>query len=62
MSKKISLRTWAERNFDPPPCRETLRRWVRALKIYPEPVLVGREYYVEPDAKYVATEQKRYGT
>lgn len=63
MTMKVSLRVWAERNFDPPPCRETLRRWVRAVRIYPEPELIGREYYVDSSAKYVTVNQPRkYGT
>ena len=51
---KIPLKEWARRQYDPPPCRETLRRWVRGLRIYPEPELVGREYRVDPNAKYVS--------
>ncbi len=65
MSKKpkIPLNDWAKRRFNPPPCRETQRRWVRACRIYPEPELVGRTYYVDEDAQYVnPDEPRRYGT
>ena len=61
--KKIPLKAWAAARFDPPPCRETLRRWVRRVRIYPEPELIGREYFVDPNAVYVnPDEPRRYGT
>lgn len=50
---KITLRTWAKRKWDPPPSARTLQRWVHNANIDPPPEKVGREYYVEPDAKYI---------
>lgn len=58
--KKISLEKWAEQ-FDPPPCAETRRRWVRGCRIYPPPEKIGRAYYVDPNAKYIDP-TKLYGT
>lgn len=49
---KISLEKWAERNFDPPPAIRTARLWIKAGKIYPPPVKVGRAYYVEQNAVF----------
>lgn len=50
---KITLRTWASRKWDPPPCPRTLQRWVKNANIDPPAEKVGREYYVDPDAKYI---------
>lgn len=50
---KITLEEWARRKFDPPPCAETRRRWVRSCRIYPLPEKVGRTYYVNADAEYI---------
>jgi len=47
---KISLEKWAEKNFDPAPAVKTVRTWARDGKIYPNPVKVGRAYYVEETA------------
>lgn len=63
VGEKVSLDIWAQQ-FQPKPCAETLRRWVRNVRIYPEPELIGRAYYVDRNAKYVAAPRKkrRYGT
>lgn len=53
MTKQIPLTDWAERHYAPPPSRRTLQAWAREGRIYPEPVLVGREYRVLEDAEYV---------
>ncbi|CAB3782179.1 excisionase [Paraburkholderia fynbosensis] len=52
--KLIPLNVWAEEMFGgyAPPVR-TLRSWIRAGKIYPMPVKIGRSYFVKPDAEYV---------
>lgn len=50
VTKKITLQAWAERNYDPPPSRRTLRTMVREGRISPAPELVGREYRVSEDA------------
>lgn len=47
----ILLKAWAERKFDPVPSVHTLRALARTDRIEPPPQLVGRDYYVEPDAK-----------
>ena len=49
---KISLEKWAAMNFDPPPAIRTARLWIKAGKIYPTPVKVGRAYYVEQNAVF----------
>jgi hypothetical protein len=51
--KEITLQKWAEGKFAAPPCRETLRRWVRKARIYPAPRKVGRDYMVKPSAEYI---------
>jgi len=51
---KILLKDWAARNFDPAPCRNTLGNWIRSGRIYPLPVFIGRAYWVEESAKYIA--------
>ncbi|ASW00520.1 hypothetical protein CJU94_19615 [Paraburkholderia aromaticivorans] len=52
--KLIPIAVWAEETFGDyaPPVR-TIRSWIRAGKIYPMPVKIGRSYYVKPDAEYV---------
>jgi hypothetical protein len=49
---KIRLDEWLKREFDPPPAIRTARLWVNAGKIYPQPVKVGRSYYVEQNATF----------
>jgi len=60
--KKITLEQWAKSKFDPPPCRETQRRWARDCKIFPVPQKIGRAYYVEPNARYIDPTKPNYGT
>lgn len=52
---QVRLDRWAELNFDPPPCRKTLRQWAEEGMILPSPVRIGKFYYVEQGAKHVAT-------
>lgn len=52
-SKKIRLEQWGREHFDPPPSLWTLRSMVRAGKISPRPVKVGKAYYVDPTAEVV---------
>lgn len=40
--------------FEKPHNVATLRRWVREGRIYPKPVLVGREYQVQKNAVYLS--------
>lgn len=56
MSKKITLQAWAEQRFDPPPSIHTLRKWARDCWIFPIPEKVGREYRVDPEARYVGSQ------
>ena len=50
--KRITLEAWAERQFDPVPTIATLLAWARKRRIQPEPVKVGRAWYVEEHAQY----------
>lgn len=51
---KIMLKDWAARNFSPAPCKNTVTAWLKAGKIAPMPVFIGRAYFVEEDARYIA--------
>jgi hypothetical protein len=51
---KVTLEAWAASQFDPPPSERTLRRWVKDGNIVPAPILVGRRYYVQKDAKHIS--------
>lgn len=53
MSKNVTLETWGRAHFDPPPSLWTLRQMVRAGKIEPQPVKVGKCYYVAENARVV---------
>lgn len=59
MTKKVTLRAWAESRFDPPPCNNTLRAWARNLWVYPYPEKVGREYRVVEDAIFIGNDYKK---
>lgn len=50
---KITLKRWAAENFDPAPCVNTLRNWVKQGRIAPAPVFIGRAYWVEATARYI---------
>lgn len=52
-SKKVLLEQWGLAHFDPPPSLWTLRQMARAGKISPQPVKVGKHYYVAQDAEVV---------
>ncbi|MDQ9124977.1 excisionase [Serratia fonticola] len=47
--KFITLKEWNSR-LPRPRSEETVRRWVRAGKIYPAPILDGREYLFDDRA------------
>ena len=51
---KILLRDWAARNFFPAPHKNTLCTWVREGRISPAPSFIGRAYWCESDARYIA--------
>lgn len=48
----ITLKEWNARQ-PRPRCLEQVRRWVREGKIYPAPVLDGREYLVDEGARKI---------
>lgn len=56
MSKKVTLQTWADANFAKLPHKNTLRAWARDCKIFPIPEKVGRDWLVEPSARYVGND------
>jgi hypothetical protein len=63
MAPKITLQAWAAPRYSPPPSIKTLRRWVREHRIFPRPELVGRTYYVDPDARYIDPRKRlNYGS
>lgn len=51
--KLILLEAWGAAHFEPAPSLWTLRAMARTGKIQPAPVLVGKAYYVHPDARVV---------
>lgn len=55
---KIRLKEWAARNFSPAPHRNTLVNWVKSGHISPMPVFIGRSYWVEDTAIYVADKKE----
>ena len=54
---KVALKKWAENNFDPVPCRNTLSNWIKQGRISPAPVFIGRAYYVESNARYISDQR-----
>lgn len=56
--KKITLADWAAAQFAKVPHVNTLRKWAREGHIQPEPELIGREYFVLPNARYVREKSK----
>ena len=59
IAKLISLRAWAKRVYgDEAPAQTTLRKWARTAQIEPIPQKHGREYFVEPDARYRAAAER----
>lgn len=49
---KVRFDEWLKQNFDPVPHIQTARRWISQGKVYPQPIKVGRAYYVEKNAVY----------
>lgn len=52
MPKLLTLGEWNSR-LPRPRSKETVRRWIRAGKIYPAPVLDGREYLFDERAEKI---------
>ena len=50
---KITLLAWSAKHYDPPKPIGTVRRWQRLGLIFPPPEKHGRDYRVEPDARYI---------
>lgn len=48
---KITLAEWAARNYSKPPSHWVLGKWRRLGQIYPTPERVGREWFVEENAR-----------
>lgn len=53
-TQKLTLAEWAKKRFASPPAERTLRLWVKAQRIIPAPIKIGRTYYVEQGARHVA--------
>lgn len=53
---KITIEEWAARQYSKPPSSWVLGKWRRQGQIYPPPERVGREWFVEPDAKRLTAE------
>ncbi|QCG95028.1 excisionase [Azospirillum sp. TSA2s] len=51
--KLLTLEEWANANYASPPGIKTLQRWARERKIYPPPEKHGKEYKVQPGARYL---------
>jgi hypothetical protein len=53
MPKHLALRDWIDRRFDGPgkPGTNTVIAWIKAGKIYPPAIKMGRGYYVQEDAE-----------
>lgn len=48
----ITLAAWLEANYGTAVKIATARAWITAGKIQPTPQKIGREYFVEPAARY----------
>ncbi|MGE0674835.1 MAG: excisionase [Methylibium sp.] len=48
---KILLSDWAARRYQPAPSMFVLRKWCRDGEIHPQPEKVGREWYVDENAR-----------
>lgn len=59
MSKKITLKAWADQRFDPAPNIKTLQRWARDCWIFPVPEKAGKSYWVEPDAVFIGRDPEK---
>jgi predicted site-specific integrase-resolvase len=48
---KITVEEWAAKNYSQPPSSWVLGKWRRLGQIYPPPERVGRNWFVEEDAR-----------
>lgn len=54
MSRLVSLEQWAAETYgEAAPGIDTLRRWCREGRIYPQPEKHGKAYYLDPEARYI---------
>lgn len=60
-TKRIPISRWAAARYDPPPSAWVLRRWCRDGEIYPAPERVGRDWYVDENARRVTAETPARG-
>ncbi|MGI2107397.1 excisionase [Shewanella frigidimarina] len=50
--RKMKLMEWWKKHYSSEYCPRKLRRWVRLGYISPQPIIHGREYYVDENATY----------
>ena len=58
---RITLALWLERTYDEA-CRPTLntaRCWARGNQLDPPAIKEGRQYYVDPGARYTRTPRRK---
>lgn len=53
MNKWVTLLEWDKLKFSKAHSIRTLRSWAKTGQIQPEPIIVGREYLVDPEAEHV---------
>lgn len=55
----VPLKAWLTSMFgEEAPALATARRWARLGNISPQPTLVGRSYFVDPQAVYVPSSKR----
>lgn len=60
-ARRITLQTWLVQTYEPGegPTLNTARSWARKGKLDPPAVKEGREYYVDPGARYNPDAKKK---
>jgi len=51
-SRFLSLREWAAAEFNTPPHKNTLLKWIHDGRIQPPPVKVGKKWQIKRGAQY----------
>jgi len=54
---KITVEEWAARNYSQPPSSWVLGKWRRLGQIYPAPERVGRNWFVDENARRLIGDQ-----
>ena len=49
---KLTLNSWAKKQFETPPKITTLRKWAKSGLIQPRAIKIGRDWMVDQNAKY----------